>query len=171
MVSGEGNHLDATGGRGSNSLAPAKNVEGRSGILKKSFPGTRIYITIGRVLTPGLNFSFRVSEVTGRRRAGRMGFGPPDPRPGYFVGKPDQGPKDFWQKRSILHGDIMPRKCPTCNKTLTRIRRKPWMHRIPGSKHYRCQECDCAYLLIFNYWLLKRQLTHQKTTGSEGPES
>jgi hypothetical protein len=45
------------------------------------------------------------------------------------------------------------------------------MHRIPGSKHYLCQECGCAYLLIFNRWLLKRKPTHQKTASSESPES
>ena len=65
----------------------------------------------------------------------------------------------------------MPRDCPKCKKTLTKIRRKPWMHRIPGSKHYECRKCGCAYLLIFNCWLLKRQPTPQKTASSEGPES
>ena len=45
------------------------------------------------------------------------------------------------------------------------------MHRIPGSKHYECQECGYAYLLIFNRWLFKRQPTPQETASSEGPES
>jgi hypothetical protein len=45
------------------------------------------------------------------------------------------------------------------------------MHRIPGSKHYSCRECGCAYLLIFNRWLLKRKPTHQETASSESPES
>jgi hypothetical protein len=85
----ESNHLDAAGARGSNPLVPAKNIEGRSDTLtkndKKSFPEATSYNTIDRVLTPGLNFSFRVSEVTGRRGAGRRGFGPPHPRPGYFL--------------------------------------------------------------------------------------
>ena len=50
----------------------------------------------------------------------------------------------------------MPRDCPKCVKTLTRIRRKPWMRRIPGSKRYECRRCGYDYLLIFNRWLLKR---------------
>ncbi len=49
----------------------------------------------------------------------------------------------------------MPRDCPTCDKTLTRIRRKPWMRRLPGSKRYQCKRCGSVYLLIFNRWLLK----------------
>jgi uncharacterized protein with PIN domain len=49
----------------------------------------------------------------------------------------------------------MSRDCPKCNKTLERIRRKPWMHHIPGSKHYECRVCDSTYLLIFNRWQLK----------------
>ncbi len=65
----------------------------------------------------------------------------------------------------------MPRKCPTCSKNLSRIRRKPWMHYMPGSKHYLCRKCGCAYLLILNYWLLKRQPTHQETARSQDPES
>lgn len=51
----------------------------------------------------------------------------------------------------------MPRKCPKCDKTLTRTLRKPWMRRVPGSKYYVCRKCDVAYLLIFNRWLLKRK--------------
>ena len=51
----------------------------------------------------------------------------------------------------------MPRDCPKCVKALTRIRRKPWMRRIPGSKRYECRRCGYAYLLIFNRWLLKRE--------------
>ena len=91
------NHLDAAGAGGSNPLVPARVFKGCGDILtKKSSPGTTIYNTIERVLTPGLNFSFRVSEVTGRRRAGRMSFGPPPPRAGgFFAGEPDQGPRDF----------------------------------------------------------------------------
>ena len=65
----------------------------------------------------------------------------------------------------------MPRDCPECEKTLKRTRRKPWMRRIPGSKHYLCRECGWAYLLVFNRWLLKRKPTHQETASSEGPES
>jgi hypothetical protein len=65
----------------------------------------------------------------------------------------------------------MPRNCPTCRKSLNRIRRKPWMHYIPGSKHYECRKCGYAYLLIFNRWLLKRQQAPQKTASSEGPKS
>ena len=49
----------------------------------------------------------------------------------------------------------MPRGCPKCDKTLTRSRRKPWMHYISGSKHYVCRGCGYAYLLVFNRWLLK----------------
>ena len=52
----------------------------------------------------------------------------------------------------------MPRDCPKCGRTLTRIQRKPWMRRIPGSKRYECRRCSYDYLLIFNRWLLKRQL-------------
>lgn len=62
----------------------------------------------------------------------------------------------------------MPRNCPACNQTLTRIRRKPWMHRIPGSKNYVCRRCDYAYLLIFSRWLLKRKQTSQQTDSSRG---
>jgi transposase-like protein len=62
----------------------------------------------------------------------------------------------------------MPRVCPECKKTLTRIQRKFWMRRIPGSKHYLCRECGYAYLLIFNRWLLKRKLTHRKSASSRG---
>jgi hypothetical protein len=65
----------------------------------------------------------------------------------------------------------MSRNCPTCRKNLKRTRRKPWMHYIPGSKHYACQKCDCAYLLILNYWLLKLQSTPQETASPEDPES
>ena len=53
----------------------------------------------------------------------------------------------------------MPRDCPRCDQTLTRIRREPWMRRIPGSKHYECRQCGLAYLLIFNRWLLRRKQT------------
>jgi hypothetical protein len=56
----------------------------------------------------------------------------------------------------------MPRDCPKCTMALARIHRKPWMHRIPGSKHYRCRKCGSVYLLIFNRWLLKRKQTPQK---------
>lgn len=49
----------------------------------------------------------------------------------------------------------MSRNCPKCAKTLNRIPRKFWMHRIPGSKYYECRGCRYAYLLIFNRWLLK----------------
>jgi predicted SprT family Zn-dependent metalloprotease len=56
----------------------------------------------------------------------------------------------------------MSRDCPVCQKVLTRIRRKRWMHHIPGSKHYRCRECGNAYLLIFNLWLWKRRQSPKK---------
>ena len=59
----------------------------------------------------------------------------------------------------------MPCDCPKCDRALTRIRRKPWMHRIPGSKHYECRECGNAYLLIFHRWLIRRMLTHRKTAS------
>jgi transposase-like protein len=59
----------------------------------------------------------------------------------------------------------MSRDCPNCKKTLTRIRRKPWMRRLPGSKHYKCRECGYAYLLIFNRWLLRRKQTDQTTAS------
>ena len=62
----------------------------------------------------------------------------------------------------------MPRDCPRCDQTLTRIRREPWMRRIPGSKHYECRQCGLAYLLIFNRWLLRRKQTPQKAAGSRG---
>jgi len=65
----------------------------------------------------------------------------------------------------------MPRNCPKCEKSLTRIRRKPWMQYLPGSKYYKCRECGYAYLLIFNRWLFKRRATRQKKAGSEGPGS
>ena len=65
----------------------------------------------------------------------------------------------------------MPHNCPKCDKTLARIRRKPWMHYMPGSKHYECRECGYAYLLIFNLWLLKRRPPPQKTASSEDTES
>ena len=58
--------------------------------------------------------------------------------------------------------------CPKCKETLDRVRRKPWMRRIPGSKHYLCRKCDGAYLLIFNHWLLKRKPSPQKAAGSRG---
>lgn len=51
----------------------------------------------------------------------------------------------------------MLRDCPKCGKALERIKRRPWMHRIPGSKNYVCRGCSKAYLLIFNRWLLKRK--------------
>jgi hypothetical protein len=91
-----------------------------------------------------------------------MGFGPLHPRPGYFVGEPDQGPRHFQPERQIFHGDVMPRNCPKCQKTLTRIRRKAWMRRFPGLKHYLCRKCGTAYLGIFGLWLVKRQRTPQK---------
>jgi len=62
----------------------------------------------------------------------------------------------------------MPRNCPKCDKTLTRIRRKPWMRPIPGSKHYECRKCGFAYLLIFNRWLLRRKQTLEEAAGSRG---
>jgi hypothetical protein len=65
----------------------------------------------------------------------------------------------------------MPRDCPKCKKTLLRIRRKPWMHRIPGSKYCFCKGCGYAYLLIFNRWLLKWKRYPQKKSTSKGPES
>jgi len=51
----------------------------------------------------------------------------------------------------------MSRPCPQCRKTLTRLRRKRWMHYIPGSKNYFCRDCRVSYLLVFNLWLLKRK--------------
>jgi transposase-like protein len=51
----------------------------------------------------------------------------------------------------------MPLDCPKCARTLTRIRRKAWMRRLPGSKRYECRLCGYDYLLIFNRWLLKRR--------------
>jgi transposase-like protein len=57
----------------------------------------------------------------------------------------------------IFQDEIMPLDCPKCVKTLTRLRRKPWMRRIPGSKRYECRRCGYDYLLIFNRWLLKRR--------------
>jgi hypothetical protein len=56
----------------------------------------------------------------------------------------------------------MSRLCPNCDKTLTRTRRKSWMHNIPGSKYYGCKGCGDAYLLIFNRWLLKWKQYPQK---------
>ena len=61
----------------------------------------------------------------------------------------------------------MPRDCPKCDKTLTRTRRQPWMHYIPGSKRYVCRECGDAYLLIFNRWLLKWKRSPQKISSSK----
>jgi hypothetical protein len=62
----------------------------------------------------------------------------------------------------------MPRDCPRCDQTLTRIRRKPWMRRIPGSKPYECRQYGLAYLLIFNRGLLRRKQTPQKAAGPRG---
>ena len=62
----------------------------------------------------------------------------------------------------------MPHDCPKCKKTLNRIQRKPWMHRIPGSKNYECSKCGDAYLLIFNRWLLKRKGRSQEKDSSKG---
>jgi hypothetical protein len=61
----------------------------------------------------------------------------------------------------------MPHDCPKCHKTLTRTHRKPWMHRIPGSKYYVCWGCSLAYLLIFNRWLLKWKQPPQNTDSSK----
>ncbi|MBU4355687.1 MAG: hypothetical protein KJ822_10120 [Proteobacteria bacterium] len=61
----------------------------------------------------------------------------------------------------------MPRDCPKCDKTLTRTRRKSWMHNIPGSKYYACRGCSLAYLLIFNRWLLKWKRYPQKISSSK----
>jgi hypothetical protein len=62
----------------------------------------------------------------------------------------------------------MPRDCPNCDQALTRNRRQPWMHRIPGSKYYVCKGCDAAYLLIFNRWLFKWKRYPQKISSSKG---
>jgi hypothetical protein len=58
----------------------------------------------------------------------------------------------------------MARVCPDCQKTLTRIKRKPWMRRIPGSKRYVCQPCNYTYLLVLNRWLLK----FRRPSGAQG---
>ena len=98
-----------------------------------------------------------------------MGFGPPHPRSCYFLSAHlTITPGISSLRKDILHGDIMPRHCPTCKKTLTRISRELWMHRIPGSKHYTCRKCGSAYLLIFNCWLHKRKQTDQKTASPRG---
>jgi transposase-like protein len=61
----------------------------------------------------------------------------------------------------------MGRVCPHCQKTLIRIRRKPWMHRIPGSKRYVCRHCNYTYLLVLNRWLLKgRRLSAAQGNGT-----
>jgi len=61
----------------------------------------------------------------------------------------------------------MPRDCPKCDKVLNRVRRQPWMHRLPGSKYYVCRDCDDAYLLIFNRWLIKWKRYPQKKRTSQ----
>jgi hypothetical protein len=53
----------------------------------------------------------------------------------------------------------MPRDCPKCVKTLTRIWRNPWMRGIPGGKYDKCRRCGYVYLLIFGRGLLKRAPT------------
>jgi hypothetical protein len=53
----------------------------------------------------------------------------------------------------------MPRNCPKCVGALTRIRRKPWMRHIPGSKYYECRRCGYVFLLVFDRWLLRRNQT------------
>ena len=63
---------------------------------------------------------------------------------------------------------MMSPDCPQCDKTLTRSRRKPWMHYIPGSKYYVCKGCDYAYLLIFGRWLFKWKRYPQKKSRSKG---
>jgi hypothetical protein len=62
----------------------------------------------------------------------------------------------------------MPRDCPKCDRPLTRIQRKPWMHRLPGSKYYKCRQCGSGYLLIFDRWLLKLKQTPPKAAGFQG---
>jgi hypothetical protein len=62
----------------------------------------------------------------------------------------------------------MPRDCPKCDKGLTRTRRQPWMHRLPGSKYYVCKKCDDGYLLIFDRWLLRWKRYPQKISSSKG---
>jgi hypothetical protein len=65
----------------------------------------------------------------------------------------------------------MPRACPSCDQGLTRTRRQPWMRRIPGSKYYICKQCDAAYMLIFDRWLLKWKRYASNRSGSKGTES
>ena len=59
----------------------------------------------------------------------------------------------------------MLRTCPGCQKTMERIRRKPWMRTIPRSKHYLCPKCGYAFLLIFNRWLLRRHYLNYRPSG------
>ena len=61
----------------------------------------------------------------------------------------------------------MPRKCPKCDKDLTRTRRQSWMHTIPGSKYYICKGCDAGYLLTFDRWLFKWKRYPQKKSSSK----
>jgi hypothetical protein len=62
----------------------------------------------------------------------------------------------------------MPNKCPKCQKTLTRLRRKAWMHYIPGGKYYVCRKCRFSYLLFFNRWLLKYKPYSHESSSSKG---
>lgn len=53
--------------------------------------------------------------------------------------------------------------CPQCRKRLERIRRKSWMRRIPGSKHYMCRSCSRHYLLVFSRWLIRLRMQGLET--------
>jgi ribosomal protein L37AE/L43A len=43
------------------------------------------------------------------------------------------------------------RTCPVCaTGELVRTKRKPWMNRVPASKHYSCARCKAGFLRLFD---------------------
>jgi len=86
----------------------------------------------------------------------------------FFAGQLEPGVCHYEPRRNIIQGNNMPRECPKCDRALTRTRRQPWMHRIPGSKYYVCRECSFAYLLSFDRWLFKWKRYLERISRSKG---
>jgi hypothetical protein len=107
-----------------------------------------------------------MSQVTGRRRPGRMDFGAL--RLFFFAGQLNHKSCHYQHPCNIFYGDIMPRDCPKCDTDLTRTRRQSWMHNVPGSKYYVCKGCNVAYLLIFTRWLTRWKKYPEKIKSSKG---